>query len=123
MLDEKAKALFNTQKTWFIATCSEDDLNVVPIGLTAVLDDGRMALGDVDMNKTAAHIHANGRAAIAACAADPISGYQVKGKAEYIASGPIVAACQEMADAAFGGKVKVKGVVVVTPEECISLTS
>lgn len=122
MLDQKAKELFQEQKTWFIATCG-DDLNVVPVGLTAVLDDGKLALGDTDMVNTVANIKANGKVAVAACAADPLRGYQVKGSAEYVTDGPLVEACQKMADAAFGGKVKIKGVILVTPEQCISLIS
>lgn len=120
MLNEDAKKLFTEQKTWFLATCG-DELNVVPIGLTAVLDDGRMVLGDTDMVQSVKNIEANGKVAIAACAADPIRGFQVKGSAACEADGPLVEACQKAADEAFGGKVKVKGVVVVTPEKCIPL--
>lgn len=120
MLDEKAKKVFQDQKTWFLATCGEE-LNVVPIGLTAVLDDGKMVLGDTGSVLSVANIKASGKAAIAAVVADPLSGYQVKGSAEYVEEGPIVEACQKTADEAFGGQLKVKGVMIITPEKCVSL--
>lgn len=121
MLDEKVKKLFQEQSVWDLATCG-DEPNVVPIGLTAVLDDGKLVLGDVDMEESLANIKANGKAAVAAWTDDPVRGYQVKGSAEYITDGPIFQACKEVAVRAFGGEVKIKGAVVVTPEKCVALS-
>lgn len=120
MLDEKAKKVFQEQSVWSVATCG-DEVNVVPVGLTAVMDDGKMMLGDLDMEETVQNVKANGKIAVAAWEVDPIRGYQVKGSAEYITDGPIMKACQEVADRAFGGEIKTKGAVLITPEKCVEL--
>lgn len=118
MLDENAKKLFKEQPNWFIATCGED-LNLIPVGLTAVTDDGKLVVGDIDMEETVKNVKANGKIAVAAWAPDPLRGYQVKGSAEYVTDGPIMTECQEVADRVFGGEIKVKGAVIVTPEKCV----
>ena len=109
------------EQLWYIATCG-DEPNVVPVGFKAVLDDGRLAAGDVFMNFTRANILANGKIAICACNPATAEGYQIKGTAEYVTEGPVVVIFQKMAEDTFKGAANAKGALVITPEKIIVAT-
>ena len=80
--------------------------NAVPVAFKQILPDGRLAVADVFMQVTKANVEANDKIAVSACDASTMEGYQVKGTAEYLSSGPIVD--------------QFKAVVVITPEVIIS---
>jgi uncharacterized protein len=63
--------------------------NVVPIGFTRVISDDEILLMDNYMNKTRANIEANPQVAISAWSIEDKIGYQFKGKARIVTSGPI----------------------------------
>lgn len=120
MINEKVKKILE-EHTWFIATCG-DEPNVVPVGFKAVLEDGRLAVGDVFMKYTCANVKANGKIAIAACDPATAEGYQIKGKAEYVTEGPVFDIFAKMAQETFKGAVNAKGALVITPEKVIVAT-
>lgn len=73
---------------WDIATCTDGEPNVVPVAFKDVTEDGKLVVGDVFLETTLNNIKANdGKIAISAYDAESFEGYQIKGKAEYVADG------------------------------------
>jgi uncharacterized protein len=73
-----------------VATAGPDGKpNVVPIGFTRVISDDEILLMDNYMNKTRANIDANPQVAISAWSLEDRIGYQFKGRARIITSGPV----------------------------------
>ncbi len=90
-------------------------LCVVPIGLKAVLPDGRLVIADVFMELTAENIKRNGEIAISVYDAKSLEAYQIWGKASYEEDGEAMEYMALQAD----GNEPVKGVIVVIPERII----
>ena len=62
-MNEKVKKILENN-LWEAATvCSKGFPNVVPVGFKAVLDDGKLAIGDVFLKQTLENIEANHRIA------------------------------------------------------------
>ena len=79
------------ESMWDLATCKDGEPNVVPVAFKDVTDDGKLVVGDVFLETTIRNIQDNdGRIAISAYNANTLEGYQIKGRAEYVTSGPIV---------------------------------
>lgn len=119
-MNENVKKVLSEQ-IWFLGTCS-DEPNVVPVAFKAVLDDGKLAVGDVFMNITRANILANGMIAVAAYDPATSEAYQVKGTVEYVTEGPVFDMFQAMAEATFKGAVNAKGALIITPNKVIVAT-
>lgn len=115
-LDEKVKRLLESQPLWYVGTYS-DEPNVSIIGFKEVLDDGRLLLCDVFMNHTLKNIKANGKVCVTVCDPDNMEAYSVFGKAEYQSEGELLDGWKPLASAMSGGKLKPKGVVLITPEK------
>lgn len=78
---------------WDLATCADGEPNVVPVAFKDVTEDGKLVVGDVFLETTLKNIKANeGEIAISAYDTKSLEGYQIKGTAEYVTDGAIVAA-------------------------------
>ena len=76
---------------WDLATCANEEPNVVPIAFKDVTEDGKLVVGDVFLETTLNNIKANnGKIAISAYDAQNLEGYQIKGTAEYVTEGKVV---------------------------------
>lgn len=119
-MNEAVKKILE-RNTWSLATMGEAP-NVVPIGMTCITADGKLLLGDVMMETSAANVRATGKAAV--CAWDPKTGegYQVKGSAVYETDGPLYAQFNAAAVKQTGGAMHLKGIIVLTPEQEIVVT-
>ena len=119
MLQEQVKVLLK-KNIWDLATCADGEPNVVPVAFKDVTEDGTLLVGDVLLETTLKNIQQNGgRIAISVYDAKTMEGYQIKGIAEYITEGEIVAQFQEMAEKAFRGKATAKGALAIPPHQVI----
>ena len=108
---------------WDIATCADGEPNVVPVAFKDVTEDGKLVVGDVFLKTTLKNIKVNdGKIAISAYDAESLEGYQIKGKAEYVADGEIVNTFKAMVEKMFNGAVTAKGALVITPAKVIVTT-
>ena len=117
---ESVKNVLNAN-AWNLATMS-DVPNVVPVGMRFVTEDGLLLLGDVMMETSAANVKANGKAAV--CAWNPATseGYQIKGSAVYETEGAHYDLLNGIAVEKTKGALRLKGVIVLTPEKTIVVT-
>ena len=108
---------------WDLATCSNNEPNVVPVAFKDVTDDGKLVVGDVFLETTLKNIQANGgKIAISAYDAATLEGYQIKGHAEYLTEGAVVNTFKAMVEKMFNGAATAKGALVITPEKVIVTT-
>ena len=108
---------------WDLATCADNEPNVVPVAFKDVTEDGKLVVGDVFLDTTLKNITANGgKIAISAYNAESLEGYQIKGTAEYITSGAIVDTFKTMVETMFKGAATAKGALVITPSKVIVTT-
>lgn len=122
MLNENVKKLLK-ENMWDLTTCSAGVSNVVPVALKDVTDDGKLVVGDVFLDTTLRNLAANGgRIAISVYDAKTLEGYQIRGAAEHVSDGPIVAMFKAMVEQMFQGAATAKGVLVITPETVIVTT-
>ncbi len=108
---------------WDLATCANGEPNVVPVAFKDVSEDGKLLVGDVFLETTLRNLQANGgKIAISIYSAATLEGYQIKGTAEYLTSGPVVDAFKAAVEAMFQGAATAKGALVITPEQVIVTT-
>lgn len=108
---------------WDIATCADNEPNVVTVAFKDVTDDGKLLVGDVFLETTLKNIEANnGRIAVTAFDAKTLEGYQIKGSAQYLTSGEIVDVFKKAVETMFGGTATAKGALVITPDKVIVTT-
>jgi len=122
MLNEKVKKLL-AESMWDIATCADNEPNVVPVAFKDVTGDGKLVVGDVFLETTLNNLKANGgRIAISAYNAKSLEGYQIKGTAAYVTEGSVVDTFKAMVEKMFGGAATAKGALIITPEKVIVTT-
>ena len=122
MLNENVKKLL-VESMWDIATCADNEPNVVPVAFKDVTGDGKLVVGDVFLETTLNNLKANGgRVAISAYNAKSLEGYQIKGTAEYVTEGSVVDTFKAMVEKMFGGAATAKGALIITPEKVIVTT-
>ena len=122
MLNENVNKLLK-ENMWDLAACSAGVPNVVPVALKDVTDDGKLIVGDVFLDTTLRNLAANGgRIAISVYDAKTLEGYQIRGAAEHVSDGPVVAMFKAMVEQMFQGAATAKGVLVITPETVIVTT-
>lgn len=122
MMNESVKKLLEEQM-WDLATCADGSPNVVPVAFKKVLEDGKLAAGDVFLETTLENIRKNqGKIAISAYDPKKLEGYQIKGKAEYLTEGEVVEDFKKMAEKVFRGAVTAKGALLIAPEQIIVTT-
>ncbi|MDL2226445.1 pyridoxamine 5'-phosphate oxidase family protein [Deltaproteobacteria bacterium OttesenSCG-928-M10] len=111
-------------KLAWVATADQNDLpNVAPKGTIEVLDDQTLLFADIFSAKTSAALKQNPKVAVAVVDAAKPEGYQFKGEAELISSGPlfdqVVAGLKEKAPQlpapASVVKITVKEIYALTP--------
>lgn len=111
------------ESMWDLATCANDEPNVVPVAFKDVLPDGRLAVGDVFLETTLKNLAAdNGKIAISVYDAKSLEGYQIKGKAEYVTEGAVVETFKKIVEQVFNGGATAKGALLITPEKVIVTT-
>ena len=121
MNDEVKKIL--EENMWDLATVSHNRPNVVPVAFKEVMEDGKLAVGDVFLSQTLKNLEESGGAiAISAYDAKKLQGYQVQGTASYIKEGPMVDKYKQIVESMFHGACTAKGVLIITPERIIVTT-
>ena len=99
-----------------LATCADGEPNVVPVAFKDVTEDGKLVVGDVFLETTLKNIIANeGKIAISAYDTKSLEGYQIKGTAEYVTEGAIVAAFKTAVEGMFKGAATAIGALIITP--------
>lgn len=122
MLNENVKKLL-AESMWDLATCSNGEPNVVPVAFKDVTDDGKLVVGDVFLETTLNNLKANGaKLAISVYDAKSLEGYQIKGTAQYVTEGAVVATFKAMVEQMFNGAATAKGALIITPEKVIVTT-
>ena len=108
---------------WDLATSADGEPNVVPVAFKDVTEDGKLVVGDVFLETTLNNIKANdGKIAISAYDAKSLEGYQIKGTAEYVTEGALVATFKAMVEKMFNGAATAKGALIITPSKVIITT-
>lgn len=122
MLNDNVKNVLKNNM-WDLATCANGVPNVVPVAFKDVTPDGKLIVGDVFLQTTLDNLKANnGRIAISVYDAKTLEGYQIKGTAEYLTEGDIVATFKAMVEKMFNNAATAKGALVITPEKVIVTT-
>lgn len=122
MLNKDVKKLLK-ESMWNLATCSDNEPNVVPVAFKDVTDDGKLVVGDVFMETTLKNVKANGgKIAISVYDAQNLQGYQIKGTAEYVTEGAVVDNFKAMVEKMFNGGATAKGALIITPAKVIVTT-
>lgn len=122
MLNENVKKVL-AESMWDLATCADNEPNVVPVAFKDVTADGKLVVGDVFLETTLKNLQANGgKIAISAYDAKSLEGYQIKGTAEYVTEGEVVTTFKNMVEKIFNGAATAKGALIITPEKVIVTT-
>lgn len=122
MLNENVKKVL-AESMWDLATCADNEPNVVPVAFKDVTADGKLIIGDVFLETTLKNLQANGgKIAISAYDAKSLEGYQIKGTAEYVTEGEVVTTFKNMVEKMFNGAATAKGALIITPEKVIVTT-
>ncbi len=111
------------ENMWDLATCANNEPNVVTVAFKYVTEDGKLIVGDVFLETTLNNLKANdGKIAVTAYDVKTLEGYQIKGTAEYITEGAIVDTFKKMVETMFNGAATAKGALVITPSKIIVTT-
>ena len=122
MLNENVKKVLK-ENMWDLATCSNNEPNVVPVAFKDVTEDGKLVVGDVFLETTLNNIQSNGgKIAISTYNAETLEGYQIKGTATYVIEGTVVDTFKTMVENMFNGAATAKGALIITPEKVIVTT-
>lgn len=123
MFTDNVKNLLNSAM-WDLATCdAKGTPNVVPVAFKTISDDGKLLVGDVFLKTTLDNLAENGgKIAVSIFDAKTLEGYQIKGTAEHITDGPVVATFKKLVEDMFKGAATAKGALVITPEKVIVTT-
>ncbi len=122
MLNENVVKLLKTGM-WDLATCADGEPNVVPVAFKDVTPDGTLVVGDVFLDTTLKNLAANqGKIAVSVYDGQTLEGYQVKGTAQYVTEGDVVAAFKAMVEKMFNGAATAKGALIITPAKVIITT-
>lgn len=122
MLNEKVRKVL-AEGMWDLATCADNEPNVVPVAFKDVTEDGKLVVGDVFLETTLNNLKANGgRIAVSVYNGESLEGYQIKGVAEYVTEGTVVDTFKAMVEKMFNGAATAKGALIITPEKVIVTT-
>lgn len=122
MLNDHVKKVL-MENMWDLATCGDNEPNVVPVAFKDVAEDGRLVVGDVFLDATLRNLKSNGgKIAISAYDAKTLEGYQIKGVAEYVTEGAVVDAFKAAVEKMFQGAATAKGALIITPQKVIVTT-
>ena len=122
MMNENVKKLLK-ESMWDLATCADNEPNVVPVAFKDVTEDGKLVIGDVFLETTLNNIRANnGKIAVSIYDARTLEGYQIRGTAEYVTEGPVVDNFKAIVEKVFSGAATAKKALVVTVDKVIVTT-
>ena len=122
MLNENVVKLLKNGM-WDLATCANCEPNVVPVAFKDVTPDGKLVVGDVFLETTLKNIATNdGKISISIYDPQSLEGYQVKGIAEYVTEGEVVATFRKLVEDMFKGAATAKGALIITPDKVIVTT-
>ena len=122
MLNESVVSLLK-RGMWDLATCANGEPNVVPVAFKDVTPEGKLVVGDVFLETTLKNLDANnGKIAISVYDAQALEGYQIKGTAQYVTEGEVVATFKKAVETMFHGAATAKGALIITPEKVIVTT-
>lgn len=111
------------ENLWDLATCVNNEPNVIPVAFKDVTEDGKLVIGDVFLTATLQNLKANGgKIAVSAYDAKTLEGYQIKGTAEYVTEGELVDTFKKAVETMFNGAATAKGALIITPEKVIVTT-
>ena len=111
------------ENMWDLATCYDDEPNVVPVAFKDVTENGKLLVGDVFLETTLKNIQVNnGKIAVSAYDAKTLEGYQIKGTTQYATEGAVVDTFKAMVEKMFNGAATAKGALIITPEKVIVTT-
>lgn len=93
-----------------LATCTNNEPNVVSVAFKGVTREGKLIIGDVFSETTLNNLKENdGKIAISVYDGQNLEGYQIKGTAEYVTKGEIVNTFKAMVEKMFNGAATAKG--------------
>lgn len=122
MLNENVKKILK-ESMWDLATCGNNEPNVVPVAFKDVTEDGKLVVGDVFLETTLKNIQSNGgKIAISVYNGETLEGYQIKGTAKYVTEGTVVDTFKAMVEKMFNGAATAKGALIINPEKVIVTT-
>ena len=122
MLNENVKKILK-ESMWDLATCGNNESNVVPVAFKDVTEDGKLVVGDVFLVTTLKNIQSNGgKIAISVYNGETLEGYQIKGTAKYVTEGTVVDTFKAMVEKMFNGAATAKGALIINPEKVIVTT-
>jgi len=122
MINDSVKKMLQ-ENTWDIATCADNEPYVVPVTFKEVLEDGKLAIGDIFLEVTLDNLKATGgKIAISVYSTKLLEGYQIQGVAEYVTEGEIVDMFKTQVEKMFHGGLTAKGALLITPTKVIETT-
>ena len=89
MLDEEMKEDLRRNICYFATSTKDGKPNVIPVGLVEPIDDSRILLVDVKMNKTRRNLEENDAVALAVTDFEKLKAYQFKGRAKVVTEGEL----------------------------------
>ena len=89
MLDEEMKEVLRRNICYFATSTKDGKPNVIPVGLVEPIDDSRILLVDVKMNKTRRNLEENDAVALAVTDFEKLKAYQFKGRAKVVTEGEL----------------------------------
>lgn len=111
------------ESMWDLATCSNNEPNVVPVAFKDVNEKGQLLIGDVFLKTTLENIQKNnGKIAISVYDAKNLEGYQIQGVAQYVTEGEVVDTFKKMVEDMFKGAATAKGALIVNVDKVIVTT-
>ncbi|RLI74813.1 hypothetical protein DRP05_15685 [Archaeoglobales archaeon] len=90
MLDEEMKEVLRRNICYFATSTNDGKPNVIPVGLVEPIDNSRILLVDVKMNKTRRNLEENDAVALAVTDFEKLRAYQFKGKAKVVTEGELL---------------------------------
>ncbi len=122
MLNENVRKLLK-ENMWDLATCLDNEPNVMPVAFKDITEDGKLLVGDVFLETTLKNIQANhGKTSVSVYDSKNLEGYQIKGKAAYVTEGTVVDTFKSIVENMFHGAATAKGALIITPEKVIVTT-
>jgi len=88
-IPKHVQEFFPGKMAWVATASSEGEPNVTAKGTVRVMDDGHVIFADLFSLKTRKNLEQNPRVAVTVMDLATAQGYQVKGSAELVSSGPI----------------------------------
>jgi len=119
-IPKEIKDFIPGKMAWVATADPQGRLNVAPKGSIQVIDDQTLLFADIFPVKTSGNLEKNSQISIGL--ADGGTGYQFKGRAELLSSGPVYDQAKSALAAKAPGLPVPKYVVKITVEEIYSLS-